>query len=125
MMDLAQLIGRRVRIIGIDLPNDPNAIHELPSAVVRMIDTADQLILVEFLMPVRVKAETYSLAVVSPRHEGDDLRVLLQGGTMSCAVTCIPPHRYDPARPFDVSWWRGGGAAIGGLVLESTSSPAT
>jgi len=110
-MDANQLIGRRVHVRAADF-------FEAPAiAVIRKIDPDFDSLLLEFAPPVHIDGEVYSFAVAHPRLQRDDLAVLLKDGVLGCGVTCVPRDRYDSARPFDLSWWRGGGAAIADLVL--------
>lgn len=111
-MDIDQLIGRQVRIIDLDGDMD------FPPAVIRAIDSDFETLLVEFVSPFRIGAVTYPIAVASPRLERDDLMALLRDGVLSVGLTCVPQDRYNSAKPFDVSWWRGGGAATADLVLQ-------
>lgn len=86
-------------------------------AVIRAIESDSSSLLLEFVPPVRVGEVAFEFAVARARLERDDLETLFRKGVLGCGVTCIPPDRYDPAKPFDLSWWRGGGAAIADVVL--------
>jgi hypothetical protein len=110
-MGLNQLIGRTVHILAADLFGVPIA------AVIRAIDPDTKSLLLEFAVPAQVEMRTFQFAVARPRLQRDDLGVLLSSGTLGCAVTCVPADRYDAAKPFDLSWWRGGAAAIADVVL--------
>ena len=121
MMNVNQLVGRQVQIGGAD----PDLFGSPVSATVRAVDSNSKALLLEFIPPVQAGEKTYPFAVTSPRLQRDGLEVLLMGEVLGCAVTCVPRDRYDSARPFDLSWWRGGGAAIGDLVLVSDSGSAS
>jgi len=110
-MDINQLIGRQVHVRATDLFDAPVA------ALIRAIDLDSKSLFLEFVAPAQVGARTYPFAVARPRLQRDRLSVLLSSGTLGCAVTCIPRDRYDAAKPFDLSWWRGGGAGIGDVIL--------
>lgn len=110
-MDLKQLIGRQVNVCAVDLFGAPLL------AVIRAIDAGSKSLLLEFVPTARIGAQVYPFAVAYPRLQRDDLGVLLGNGTVGCAVTCVPSDRYDAAKPFDLSWWRGRGAAVADLVL--------
>jgi hypothetical protein len=110
-MDVHQLVGRQVHVCGADLCGARVA------AVIRAIDRDAKLLQLEFVPPVRIGAQTYPFGVAQPRLQRDGLLVLLTSGVLGCAVTSVPRDRYDPAQPFDLSWWRGGAAAIADLVL--------
>lgn len=111
-MSANQLLGRPVRVRADDLFSAAAA-----PAVIRAIDSDSSSMILEFIPPVRVGEVAYAFAVARARLERDDLETLLKKGVLGCGVTCVPPHRYDPAKPFDLSWWRGGGAAIADVVL--------
>lgn len=111
-MSVNQLLGRQVRVQADGLFSVAAA-----RAVIRAIDWDSSSLLLEFVPPVRVGAVICEFAVAHARLECDDLKILLRKGVLGCGVTCIPPDYYDPAKPFDLSWWRGGGAAIADIVL--------
>jgi hypothetical protein len=50
--------------------------------------------------------------VASPRHEDSTIEDLAAGGPVLCAITRVPEDRIEAEDPFDLSWWRGGVAAI-------------
>jgi hypothetical protein len=110
-MDINQLLGRPVHVRGADLFMVPVA------AVIRTIDPDSKSLHLEFMPPVQIGAQTYPFAVAHPRLQRDDLDVLLRSGVLGCAITCVPQDRYDAAKPFDLSWWRGGGAVVADVVL--------
>jgi hypothetical protein len=89
---------------------------DLP-AYVRGASDHEQKILLEFDQPLVIGNVTYSHAVISPRLARDDIRRLSNKGALGCAVTWVPAGRFDSNKPFDVSWWRGGGAAVTDVVL--------
>jgi len=111
-MSTNQLLDREVRVRADGLFAGAAA-----PAVIRTIDTDASSMLLEFIPPVRVGEVVYVFAVARARLERDDIETLLRMGVLGCGVTCIPPDRYDPAKPFDLSWWRGGGAAIADVFL--------
>ncbi len=80
-----------------------------------MIETQNQCCW--FISPLEISEQTYSLTVARLRLERDDLDTPLTNGSVGCGITCIPNDRYDPAKPFDLSWWHGGAAAIADVVL--------
>jgi hypothetical protein len=110
-MSANQLLGRQVRVRADDL------FAAAAPAVIRTIDSDSSSMILEFVPPVRVGEVAYAFAVARARLERDDLETLLRKGLLGCGVTCVPADHYDPAKPFDLSWWRGGGAAIADVVL--------
>ena len=67
--------------------------------------------------PFSIGAKAFSHAVVSPRHEGRSMKELLEGKSVLCAVTLVSDERFSEESPFDLSWWRGGNAAIADVSL--------
>ena len=53
------------------------------------------------------------LMVCSPRHNRPFSPNLLRLEEVPCNGTAIPPEH--AAHPFDLGWWRGGGAVIGSI----------
>jgi hypothetical protein len=110
-MDVNQFVGRQVHVRGADLFGLPVA------AVIRAIDSDSKSLLLEFASPAQIDAQIYPFAVARPRLQRDDLAVLLTSGVLGCAVTCVPDDRFNPTKPFDLGWWRGGGAFVADVVL--------
>jgi hypothetical protein len=86
-------------------------------AWIRYVSEPDRKIVLEFTPPLEVDKTMYTHAVITPRLERDDVSTLLVKGLLGCAVTWIPKERFESTKPFDLSWWRGGGAAITDVEL--------
>jgi len=54
----------------------------------------------------------YKRVITSPRVSKDDLDVLSNDGVLGCSAIWVPESKYNNRNPFDISWWRGGAAAI-------------
>lgn len=78
----------------------------------------DQKVLLELVPSVTTAGIIYGHAVISPRLSKDGIDSLLRGKRLGCAVTWVPKGRLDLKKPFDTSWWRGGGAAITDVMLS-------
>jgi len=111
-VEASQLIGRQIHLRAAELSG------VTVTAVIRAVDPVTSSLLLEFVPPAQNGSQTYPFAIARPRLERDDLGVLLDNGVLGCGIVCVPEDRHDPARPFDLSWWRGGGAAIGDLILD-------
>ena len=107
-MEIDKLIGQQIYVRTSELFSVPTY------AVIRAVDMDSKALLLEFTSPVHIGTQTYVVAVAYPRLQRDDLNVLLSTGVIGCAVTCVPCDRFDSLKPFDLSWWRGGGAVIAG-----------
>lgn len=65
--------------------------------------------------PIRVDKCEYRMLVCSPRLEGVQIDEIVVGTSISCSVTCLSNERASQSNPFDLSWWRGGGALLGSV----------
>src|SRR6266849_4198882 len=106
------LINRRVMVL------ESDAIHMTQAAQSTKVSQLEKALLLEFGQPSLIEGKGYRYAIASPRLERDDLTTLLQKGSLSCGVTWVPEERFNEQRPFDLSWWRGGAAAITDIVLS-------
>ncbi|MCP4372051.1 MAG: hypothetical protein GY797_28625 [Deltaproteobacteria bacterium] len=62
-----------------------------------------------------VKCEYF---VASPRYVGDSFEALIKSKSVVSGLTRIPPEQISASDPFDLSWWRGGVALLGEVVLS-------
>jgi hypothetical protein len=113
MNNAIELIGRNVIVRANDFVDAPLR------ACVRFLDPATNSLLLEFVFPHKSSGVAYSHAVASSRLQRDSLDTLTSRGVLASAVTWIPDFRFNPDSPFDLNWWRGGGAAITDIVLTS------
>ncbi len=103
--------GRLVRIQANDFAQSDLLTH------VRDTCGIEKKNLLELELPISVGNDTYSHAVISPRQGRDNIDAFFSGKPLSSAVTWIPTNRFNPNKPFDISWWRGGAAAIADVML--------
>lgn len=115
-MTLDSLVGRLLRVLDADGSGKPAMV------VVRNVDSAYRALQFEFVTPLALGSRSYRFAVAQTRLRRDSLELLLEGASILCSVTYVSDDRYDLTKPFDVSWWRGGGAVISDLVLEKYRS---
>lgn len=94
-----------------------NFVHSDSLACVRDTSDLENKILLEFCPPITVGNGTYSHAVILPRLEKDGVETLFRGNALGSAVTWVPVSLFNPRKPFDISWWRGGAAAITDALL--------
>lgn len=111
MEEIEKLVRRRVyvranELIDVDLQGSISDV--LP-------DT--KMLLIRFDFPPEIGGARYQHAVAGIRLKKDELAFLMQYGALGCAITWVPDHQYNPASPFDLSWWRGGAATIADIVL--------
>lgn len=113
MSNAIKLIGRSVIVRANDF------VDAQLCACVRFVDPATNSLLLEFDFPHKSGGTAFSHAVASSRLQRDSLDTLISSGVLASAITWIPDFRYNPDSPFDLNWWRGGGAAITDVVLAS------
>lgn len=66
--------------------------------------------------PARLSnGKEYSHLVAAVRHENRTIKDAMSGKHVLCALILVPSEKFDPTKPCDVSWWRGGGASIGDI----------
>lgn len=106
------LQGRAIRICANDF--FPQEI----SAHVVLVSEADKRILLKLDMVLSVAGVHYEYAIASPRLAKNSIGDLLDAGVLGSAVTWVPESRFDANRPLDLSWWRGGAAAVTDVCLE-------
>lgn len=111
-MGSSSLKGRKARILANDI------IYLDLMAHITCIDEFDRKILLQLDSPVMISGNTFTYAVISPRLDKNNLSDLLKSGTLGCSVTWVPKDLFDPVKPFNLSWWRGGAAAITDVVLD-------
>jgi hypothetical protein len=75
-------------------------------------------LLLELHVPLKCNAEECKFFVATARHNGVALEELKTGKPIVCNLTGIPAEKAKGANPFDLSWWRGGTAAIADLSLH-------
>lgn len=115
-MNTKYIIGCHVKLLSNDF------ITSDLSACITNIKDCEQKFLLTLDFPVTISNITYTHAVASPRLAKDNLDSLLENGRLSCAVTLLPMNRFNPNKPFDLGWWRGGGAVVTDIKLENQRS---
>jgi hypothetical protein len=90
-----------------------NPFEEKTLARIVAVENKGTALAVEFSL----KTNSFTNAIIIPRHEGVLVDDLLLGKSVLCAVTLVSRERFSPDHPFDLSWWRGGNAAVADVVL--------
>ena len=104
-------VGSRVRVV----VSDPWELYESAGgadgvlAIVKAI--RGSAVLLQLDAPLSIGCRKYREVMCSPR--GDTRGATTDGRVYSCIA--IPPEH--AGNPFDMSWWRGGGAFIGTIYL--------
>lgn len=105
------LLGRQVKILENDfMPQDLIA-H------IKEVNEKDRVFLLEMETPLVSSKTTYTYVVASPRLSQENLETLLHQGFLGCCVTWVPNEKFEPNHPYDITWWRGGAAAITAVSL--------
>ena len=88
------------------------------NVVIVTIGADNKTVLLKLDVPLKYASTTYRYAVAAPRLSKDDLGVLAVDGVLGCSVTWVPDEKYNSNEPMDLSWWRGGAAAITDLCIN-------
>ncbi|MFV0478022.1 MAG: hypothetical protein ACK5ME_09330 [Parahaliea sp.] len=108
----SSLVGRKIII------RSNEFIDRDINAFIVTIDANKKSILLELDKPIKSTGTKYRHIVASPRLSKDDLGALSAIGVLGCSVTWVPDDKYDLNNPMDLSWWRGGAAAITDLCID-------
>ena len=79
--------------------------------------SSDTALLARLQEPLWHEGKPITHVVVQARHESDGFRDLKPGRKFSCNVTAIPAEQAASDNPLDLSWWRGGTAAITDMAI--------
>ncbi len=105
------LINLRVKII-------PDEIFSPFEGFVYIINNLDNReIIIKISNPFYHDGIKYEYILASPRHEGKAFDILLEHKEVLSSFLNIPSDKMETINPFDVNWWRGGGAFVGDVVL--------
>jgi hypothetical protein len=107
-----KLVGSKTIILRNDFIVDDQ------SAVIFTIDSTTNEILLKLDRSFKYKGTTYSHVVASPRLSRDDLGTLENHGILGCSLTWVPDTKFNIQNPMNLSWWRGGAAAISDLRID-------
>lgn len=114
------LVGKLVRIGVGDVLNEPHLSKPFAEhffAVVISVSHDASAIALLLREPFTIGNKVFSHAVAAPRHQGILVSELLEEKSMLSAVTLVPDQQFSVESPFDLSWWRGGNAAIATISL--------
>ena len=106
------IVGSKVIIRGNDF-----VAQDLSASIVT-IDVDNKTVLLKLDEPLNHTSTTYRYIVAAPRLSKDDLGVLIVERVLGCSVTWVPDGKYNPNDPMDLTWWRGGAAAITDLCIN-------
>lgn len=87
------------------------------------VDKKGRSIFIKFDEPVENYRTKYLYAVASLRLSADSLDSLLRKDQLVFSITWVPNDKFDSANLFDLSWWRGGAAAIADLIITENQTP--
>ena len=102
---MADLVGKKVVVGANDFVQ-----QELAATI--MADVENKTVLLGLDKPLINGNTMYQHVVISARLAKDDLDTLANNGVLGCSVTWVPESQFSRTDPFDLSWWRGGAAAI-------------
>ncbi|MBL4796323.1 MAG: hypothetical protein JKY50_02795 [Oleispira sp.] len=107
----SSLVGSRVIVSSNDFVD-----QDLKASIV-MIGPDSRGILLELDEILKCKSMIYRYVVASPRASQHEFFSGNLNSISGCSVTWIPHEKYNRNDPMDLSWWRGGAAAITDLRL--------
>lgn len=108
----SSIVGSKVIIRGNDF-----VMQDLNSSIVT-VGTDNKTVLLKLDDPLNHTSTTYRYVVAAPRLSKDDLDVLAVERVLGCSATWVPEDKYNPNNPMDLTWWRGGAAAIADLSIN-------
>lgn len=91
--------------------------RDVPSQVLS-VDESSRRFLLLLNSPIEISGTIFTHAVASSRLARDDLASILVNHVLGCSIIFIPQDRLNPSQPFDVSWWRGGGAVVADVTAD-------
>jgi hypothetical protein len=106
------IVGSKVIIRGNDF------VSQDISAAIVTIDADNKTVLLKLDELLNHTSTTYGYVVAAPRLSKDDLGVLIVDRILGCSVTWVPDDKYNPNDPMNLTWWRGGAAAITDLCIN-------
>lgn len=106
------LIGMQIIIRGNEF--EDNDLY----ATISAINQDEQKILLKLNKALVKKVTIYQHVVASPRLMKDKIDFFKTNGPLSCSLTWVPDEKYNVNAPMDLSWWRGGAAAIADLYWD-------
>jgi hypothetical protein len=93
--------------------NDFIDTNELAS--IEQVKPESEELLLRLKTPLQKGGRRYVFAIAKPRLATGQIEHLPRGKTLGCAITWVPAEHFRIDDPFDLSWWRGGAAAIADL----------
>lgn len=110
-MSKANIINKTIEI----LPNDFNISSSHATIEDISLDLTSGLL--KLKAPYQYNHKAYRYVVARARGTDAKFDELLRDGKLDCNLYWISVDLFDISKPFDVSWWRGGAAAITTIKL--------
>ncbi|MDO6583868.1 hypothetical protein Q4491_21330 [Photobacterium sp. 2_MG-2023] len=107
----SNLVGKKIII------RSNEFVHHDTNASIVMVDAGNKFILLALDEPLITISDKYQYVVASPRLSKDELDAFNVMRSLSCSVTWVPDRKYNRKKPMDLSWWRGGAAAVTDLCV--------
>ncbi len=106
------LIDRKVIIRGNDF------VAQNTSATIVMIAANKKAISLKLDQPLNISGTMYRYVIAVPRLAKDNIDRFISDNNLGFSVTWVPEKNYNSSKPMDLSWWRGGVAAITDLYID-------
>ncbi len=81
------------------------------------IEQLNSSIIIQLEEPFDYKNVSCEYFVASPRYEGDSFENLKGRKGIFSGLTRISKEQFNSSDPFDLSWWRGGIALLGEILI--------
>lgn len=88
------------------------------SGYIALINSDNKTALIELDEPLDHTGTMYRYVVAAIRLAKGDYGELTVDRVLGCSVTWVPDESYNPYDPMDLTWWRGGGAAVTDVCLN-------
>ncbi|WP_136057667.1 hypothetical protein [Candidatus Halocynthiibacter alkanivorans] len=87
-------------------------------AIIVVDESSAYKLLLKLDAPFERAGVTYGHVVALPRLSCDDIANLEIDSVFGCALTWVPDSIFNSLAPTDLTWWRGGAAAIADLYIR-------
>lgn len=94
-----------------------NEISPFEGQVLLQRESNREALIIKIVEAFNYDNSVFEYLLAFPRNQNDSFSNLLQGKSIFCSIIRIPYEQIDSDAPFDISWWRGGGAFLGDIEL--------
>ncbi|MEA5114976.1 MAG: hypothetical protein VB050_13210 [Geobacteraceae bacterium] len=92
-----------------------NEIEPFEGQVILVNKINKEAIVVKINTPFEYDSYPFEYILAFPRKETDSFDNMLSGNRVFSSMLRLPAERIKADDPFDINWWRGGGAFLGDI----------